>query len=333
MELWYHTVDFLPLLYSGSMKRWLRAHIRDFDVVHIHGLYRFGPSYAARLARRWRVPYLIQPHGALDLYLYERSTRSLLLKRVYERFLDFPNLDGAAGIVSTSVEERRRIGELGFKAPGVIVPNGLDLGEYGDRPERGGFRRKVGIADDVPLVLFLGRLNFKKGLDVLIPAFAKLSQQFPAARLAIVGPDNEGYDDKVEAWCRESGVEEQIIRVDYLELDGVRQAYVDADVFVLSSYTENFGLTVIEAMACECPVVVSDQVNICTEVRDAAAGIVTGLDPAEVAEAMARVLGDASLATEMGRAGRRLVEQRFDWEPLTLQLDEVYLQIQRERGQ
>lgn len=329
--VWYHAVDFKPLSYSKSMRQWLMSCISDYDVVHIHGLYRFPTSFAAYLARSKGIPYVIQPHGSLDLYLYNRSSRSLLLKRLYEKLVDFPNLNAASRIVLTSVDEEERVRELGFTAPGVVVPNGLDLDEYRSLPARGGFRRRCRIGADVPLVLFLGRLNFKKGIDLLIPAFAQIVQEMPSARLAIVGPDNEGYEAKIQGWVSELSVENEVVIVDYLEGEGVLEAYVDADVFVLSSYTENFGLTVIEAMACECPVIVSDQVNICKDVDDAGAGIVTNLDPLQIAAAIGRIIEDKELSERMGKAGRELVAKRFDWRPLTALFSGVYEQILDER--
>ena len=136
-----------------------------------------------------------------------------------------------------------------------------------DSPPRVTFASELRLNDQTPLVLFLGRINFKKGLDLLVPAFGRVVQKHPDARLAVVGPDNEGYGLKVRRWCEEQGIQDKVFFVDHLGFEKVKEAYVDADVFVLPSYTENFGLTVVEAMACGTPVVISDQVNIWREFR------------------------------------------------------------------
>jgi glycosyltransferase involved in cell wall biosynthesis len=174
------------------------------------------------------------------------------------------------------------------------------------------------------LILFLGRLNFKKGLDLLIPSFSKLLEHVPNAHLAIVGPDNEGYGTQVRQWCRDYGVEQQVHFVDHLPAEEVREAYVDADVFALTSYTENFGMTIAEAMACECPVVISDQVNIWREVQEASAGVVVPLDVDQITSALRSVLEDVEQAKRMGQAGRALVREKYAWDKINIELIETY---------
>lgn len=321
---WYFPIQFAPLLISFQLKKWLDKSISSFDAVHIHGLYRFPVTYAAWLARRTSVPYLIRPHGALDPFLYRQSRKNLLLKRFYERLFDFPNLNCASVIHYTATDEAARAAFLNLRAPTTIVPNGLDWGAYAVLSARGHFRKRIGIKNDTPLLLFLGRINFKKGLDLLVPAFAKLTSSIPEAHLAIVGPDNEGLGRDVRRWCYEHGIDRQVSFVDHIPPTEVREAYVDADVFVLPSYTENFGMTVAEAMACGCPVVISDQVNIWREVEQAGAGRVVGLDVAAITEAMVAVLMDKETARQMGAAGRALVQHRYSWPAIVEELTKVY---------
>jgi glycosyltransferase involved in cell wall biosynthesis len=151
-----------------------------------------------------------------------------------------------------------------------------------------------------------------------------VTQERPEARLAIVGPDNEGYGAKVRQWCWEQGIAEKVIFVDHLGLEEVKKAYVDCDVFVLPSYTENFGMTVVEAMACGRPVVISDQVNIWREVREKGAGLVVPLNVDKLSNALVEVIGDRICANEMGRNGRTLVQDRFTWDKVVDRLTRVY---------
>jgi len=324
VTIWYHRVNFFPLVFSVTLAKWLKREIAGFDIVHIHGLYRFPVTYAAWRARRAGVAYVISPHGSLDPFLYKQSRYSLLLKRIYERLFDIPNLSHAAAIHYTAEEEAERTAFLGLRAKPVIVANGIDWEFYKNLPARGSFRKRLGLHDRTPLVLFLGRINFKKGLDLLVPAFSQVLQEYPGARLAIVGPDNEGYGFRVRWWCGEQGIADKVLFVDYMGPEEVKQAYVDADVFVLPSYTENFGMTVVEAMACGCPVVISDQVNIWREVQDAGAGFVVRLDPREIADAMCCVLADKESARAMGTRGRRAARERYAWPRIVEQLTQVY---------
>jgi glycosyltransferase involved in cell wall biosynthesis len=321
---WYHARDFHAVYFSRAFGAWLLDNINDYNVLHVHGLYRFPPTFAATIARIKRVPYLIRPHGSLDPFLYKQSRYSVPLKRLYEHFFDFPNLNHAGAIHYTSAEEAERVARLGLKAPAVVISNGLDWNQYAELPQRGRFRHRLGLGADQTLILFLGRLNFKKGLDLLIPAFADIVNRVPGACLAIVGPDNEGLGAQVRQWCDDHGVTQQVRFVGHIPPAETRQAYVDADLFALTSYTENTGMTVVEAMACGCPVVISDQVNIWSSIQEAGAGIVVPLERGRIGDALLRVMLDSALAARMGSAGRVLAKEQFAWGPIVAQLDQVY---------
>lgn len=320
----YCSVQFRPLLFSENLRRFLKGNVCRYDIVHVHGLYRFPQTYAAWKARVQSVPYVITPHGALDPYLYARSTKgSIRVKRLYERWFDLRNLNAAGAIHYTAEEERERASFLNLRASSIVIPNGLDWTRYRELPTRGALRARWGL-EDAPLVLFLGRLHFKKGLDLLISAFDALGKRAPGVQLVIAGPENDDYGQKVRGWVRERGLDAVVHFVGSLEGQDVVQAYVDADVFVLPSYTENFGMSVAEAMACELPVVISDQVNIHAEVASAGAGLVTRCDADDVALALESLLNDADRRNAMGAAGRRLVQERYTWPAIVEALTREY---------
>lgn len=326
VPVFYASTQFAPLVVSASLARYLRRAIPGFDVVHVHGLYRFPPTFAARLCRRDRTPYIIRPHGSIDPYLYDKSTSgNLRLKRLYERWFDLPNLNAASAIHYTTEEERQHASFLNLRAPSFIVPNGLDWERYKTLPERGGLRARLGIGE-VPMVLFLGRLHFKKGLDLLVPAFAALREQIPDAHLVIAGTDvhNAGYDQKIREWVSERGLDSAVHFVGQLQGTDVVQAYVDADVFTLPSYTENFGMAVAEAMACAAPVVISDQVNIHDDVSRAGSGLVIRCDVNELATALENLLRDPNHRRAMGSAGRQLVQDKYSWPAIVAALTVEY---------
>ncbi|WP_291521267.1 glycosyltransferase [Acidithiobacillus sp.] len=330
VQVLYFPAQFRPLTFSAQLKHFIKNNIATFDIIHIHGLYRFPPTYAAYRARKQKVPYVITPHGALDPYLYTKSSRNVLLKRLYERWFDLPNLHGAGGIHYTAEDERQRAAFLGLRAPSFVIPNGVDWGQYAQLPARGAFRATLKLGD-APLVLFLGRLHPKKGLDLLIPAFETIRRRVAGAQLAIVGPENDRFGQQVRAWVAERGLAEAVHFVGHLDGADVIQAYVDADVFVLPSYTENFGMTVVEAMACALPVVISDQVNIYAEVAQSGAGLVTRCDSDEVAEAVIALLVDPDRKGVMGWAGREAARTRYSWPNIVDALSREYASVIRER--
>lgn len=325
---WCHcSVEFRPLLVSWDLEKYIRKNIKCYDIAEIHGLYRFPPTYAAWQARKQGVPYVIRPHGSLDPYLYDRSsTGRLRFKRLYERWFDLPNLHAASAIHYTAEEERERAAFLRLRAPSFVVPNGLDWAQYRSLPARGALRARWGLGE-APLVLFLGRLHFKKGLDLLVPAFDALRRRVPDVQLVIAGPENDAYGEQVRGWVRERALDAAVRFVGPLHGADVVQAYVDADVFALPSYTENFGMTVVEALACRLPVVISDQVNIHAEISGAGAGLVTRCDAGEVAQALETLMADAGRRRAMGEAGRRLVQARFTWPAIVEALTAEYERV------
>jgi glycosyltransferase involved in cell wall biosynthesis len=320
----YFGVQFRALNLSLPMARALPGIIAAHDITHVHGLYRFPPTYAASAARFKKKPYIIRSFGALDPFMYARSSKSRMLKRFYESLFDLPNLRAASAIHFTTEDERDLAGHLDLKAPSFVIPNGLDWQPYKTLPAPGGFRARLGIGPDTPLVLFLGRINFKKGLDILIPAFAQTRSSVPGAKLAIVGPDNEGYGATVRKLVTENSLADSVIFVDMLNGDQVREAFVDANIFSLPSYTENFGMTVIESLGCATPVVISDQVNIHREVSASGSGLVTPCDAVQVSAAMTSLLLDEDRRKAMGALGRSFVASHYAWPHIVERLDDEY---------
>ena len=323
--------QFDSILFSFRMAFWLISSMSSFDVVHIHGLYRFPSSFAALIARLYKIPYLIRPHGSLDPYIHKRSTLNLLpLKRVYEKIIDFPNIANASLIHFTSLDESTLCEKYNFPTPHIVVPNGLDWNRYAELPSKGWLRNKLAL-NDQPIVLFLGRLHFKKGFDLLIPSFSSVLQQFPDTQLVIAGPDNYGYLKQIKSWILEYNLDQNVQFLGMLDSEEVLKALVDSNVFVLPSYTENFGVAVIEAMACSIPVVVSDQVNIHDVVSSYDAGIVTTLSSQQLAKSINYILSNNDIAYRFGQNGRKLVSEKYTWESIVESLTTSYENIISQR--
>jgi glycosyltransferase involved in cell wall biosynthesis len=245
-------------------------------------------------------------------------------KRLYLALFERTTLKDAAMLHFTSAEEQKLAASMGIGTRGFVVPNGLDLAAFPDAP--GGELDRVGSLNTI---LFLSRLNRKKGLDLLIPAFARVVAARPDARLLLAGPDNDGYLSIVEGLIWHHGLQDSVRYVGMLLAQKKLDALRNAACLVLPSYSENFGLVVIEALACGTPVVMSDRVNIWTDVVEAGAGLVIPCDVPALANAMLEMLGDPSRMREMGQRGRELVERNFAWDPLAEKMLDAYLRILR----
>lgn len=313
-----------PYKFSWPLLKALRDEIPKFDVVHIHSLYLFPTLIAARYCGKYSVPYIISPHGTLDPYIRKRHS---FRKRAYNFLFEKHNLDGAAAIHYTTEEERDLAASLQIKANSVIVPLGVDSAGYAALPPFGAFRKRYPELKDKKIILFLGRINFKKGLDILAHAMGEVVRNRNDVYLVLAGPDNEGYGTKVRQWLEKERTLHRSLFTGML-LGREKLALLrDSDLFVLPSYSENFGIAVVEAMACGLPVVISNKVNIWREVAKAEAGIITDCDASQVAEAILGLVDDPELRIKMGEKGERLVQKNFTWSKAAEKMIEVYAKI------
>ena len=302
----------------------LRRKIPAVDLVHLHSLYLFHDLVAGHYCRAFDVPYLVRPHGTLDPFIHRRHRwRKSLMERLFEH----RNLRHAAALHFTTAEEQELAAPFTFGTPGLVVPLGIDFEEFAELPAPGRFRARYPSIGDKKIVLFFGRVNFKKGLDLLARAFGVVARRREDVHLVIAGPDNEGWGEQVRTWLQAAGVLDRTTFTGML-LGPERLAVLrDADLFVLPSYSENFGLAVIEAMAAGLPVVISDRVNLWREVQAAAAGRVIPCDAMVLADHILDVLAHPEAARQMGRHGLSLVQERFPWPRMAQELTAAYARL------
>lgn len=320
VELHFHR-QHAPRVFATSfpLARALADAVPRADVVHLHSLYLFHVWATARLCRLHGIPYLLRPHGTLDPFHWRRHrARKWLIERGFQDRV----IRQAAALHYTAEEEMKLAAPYAHGAPGVVIPNGLDLSEYADLPPPGAIRARHPEIGGRRIVLFLSRLNFKKGLDLLIPAFAKACRSAGDLHLVIAGPD-DGMKRETERWIAEAQIGSRVTFLGMLDHRRKLEAFRDAAMFVLPSYSENFGIAVVEAMACGVPVAISDKVNIWREVQDAGAGLVAPTTVSAVTEQIICLARDAQ-AQAMGERGRRLVEARFSWDNIARDLETVY---------
>ena len=303
------------LWWAPALGRKLRGSVAGFDVVHIHAVFLWPMWAAARVAARARVPYVVSPHGMLIRDVMRRKNR--WVKKAWVTLIERRTLAGAGAVHVTAPLEGAELAALGLAAPSAIteVPLGVDL------PAARLPLAETPIGDLPPrYVLFLSRISWKKGLDRLIAAW----QQIEEVPLVIAGNDDEGYRPKLQALARELGVADRVIFLGAVSDAHKWALFERADVFVLPSYSENFGVVVAEAMAMGCPVVVSPETGIASLICAERAGIVTRCEPPELAAAVARLLADPARRAELGRRGREAVRARLSWPAIAEQMERLY---------
>jgi len=293
------------------------------DIVHVHGLWTIPATVACSAARHHAKPYLVTAHGMLDSWSLSRSRRKKLL---YASLIERRNLDRAAALHFVSDSEHAEARSWGVLARPFVIPNGIDPDEFNDLPTRQALYDRVPQARGKIIVLFLGRLHPKKGLDVLIPAFADALSANGDLHLLIAGPDEGGYRVQVDRWITQHDIAEAATIMGPVYGSAKRIVLGGADIFALSSHEEADSIAIKEAMASRLPVLISHQCRL-PEVSTHKAGLVTATTRRETAEALLTLGASAQLRGELGANGVRLIRERYALPQIGRRMLDVYADI------
>lgn len=321
VKVWYYRSPWLRRIYrSPDLGAALDRDIHQFDVVHIHAVFLWPLWKAARAASRARVPYVVSPRGMMEQGLVRQ--KSAVLKSLWIKAIERRNLEYAKAIHVTSRREAAELESFGFSLPALVeIPNGVDEAPHPAPVMSAELKAKVG---EGPFALFLGRVEWKKGLDRLVDALALA----PQVRLVIAGNDERGYGHTLEARAIEKGVHARVRFVGPVFGADKSALLATAGVLVLTSYSENFGNVVLEALASGCPVLLTPEVGLAPAVSQANVGeVVDGSAPA-IASALNRLMvGDARNAAM--RARGRAFAATYAWPAVAAQMEHLYRQVSR----
>ncbi|MDK2891501.1 MAG: hypothetical protein PWR21_2133 [Methanoculleus sp.] len=297
-----------------------RKEIGKFDVIHIHDHRTMLTVIASHYARKYGVPYVLQAHGALP-----QDTGSARMKRLFDRFWSKKVILGAAGVIALNETEAGRYRDLGVADERIaIVPNGIDLAEYPDLPARGRFRAAWGIDDATKIVLYLGRLDPTKGIDLLIRSFALVARKFDDTVLMLVGGDM-GHNDEFRQLVRSLDLDDRVVFTGFVSKEDKMAAYTDADVFVTPTFT-GFPVTFLEACLCGTPIVTTGKGDLLGWI-DNTVGFNTRCTPEELAETIGRLLADDALRARFGEQAKELVRTRYNWQAIVHEIETFYAKV------
>jgi glycosyltransferase involved in cell wall biosynthesis len=310
-----------PAGYGRTARRLIEEH--GIDLVHCHELRTIENLRVTAAARDFDLPFVLAPHGTLPY-----GTGRGLLKKTWDRLFANNLLRRFDHVIAVSEQEATEVRALWsrYRIPlgpqqVTVIPNGVHPDQFASLPDRDESRRRWDLGTG-PVVVFLGRLADRKGLHLLIPAFADLVGQFPGARLLLVGPD-EGMERRLRDLALRRGMESQVIFTGMLDGNAKLMALRAADVFVLPAEGEGFSLAALEAMACGLPLVLTPGCNF-PEVASSGAGLVAPRDIASLADALRTLLLDCEQRSSMGRRARELVLERYAWSRIVSRVDSVY---------
>ncbi|HVN44311.1 MAG TPA: glycosyltransferase [Steroidobacteraceae bacterium] len=301
-------------LYSLSypLLRWLGQHVRDYDLVHTHGLFSFAPLAAAWQARKARVPYIMRPAGVLDSW--GLKNKRALIKRTSIHVVEGPLLRDAAAVHFMTELERRRAAELSLTLRPVVLPIGFDFGPSPNaQPDAAGS----------PVILYLSRIHEIKRVDLLLRAFAALPER-ESCRLAIAGDGEPSLVASLKELAAQLGLGACVQWLGFAERARKRELLGGAAVFVLPSASENFGVAILEAMHAGLPVIVTAGAGLAEFVRSAGAGIVTDGSLEGLRSALVRLVCDRKLRRVMGHAGALAVQRELSLDACGNRLESLY---------
>jgi glycosyltransferase involved in cell wall biosynthesis len=319
VPVWYFPRELGSKFFRAPrMRDALRKAVAGFDLVHIHTIWNWVEWTAVSESVKAGVPYVISPRGMLEA--------SAMQHRRWRKAVAFPllerrNLGRAAFLHATAATEYQTLDRLALGVRSVLVPNAVD-GVLNREDYAGTLRKRLGVCSDVPIVAWLGRIHPIKRLDLLAEAFCQVHKHIPA-HLVIAGPDETGQRRSLERLL--SGVSTAVHWLGELNDEQKRELLSDANVLVLCSNSESFGMSVLEALAAGTPVVVT---RTCPwqEVESAGCGFWVEQEAQAIAKALLDILSDPILAATMGKKAQQLVRSNYSWDVAALKMVKYYSQ-------
>jgi glycosyltransferase involved in cell wall biosynthesis len=308
----------VPLLrygYTPRLSRWLKIHAKDYDAIIINGLWNYASYGSWRALRKLNTPYFVFTHGMLDPWFNKAYPIKTLFKSIYWKLFEHKVLRDARSVLFTT-EEECQLAPLSFSpyiAKALVVGYGTQDIEGTPEVHQGAFLARIPEIKGRKFMLFLSRIHFKKGCDLLIKAFAIHAPTFPEIDLVMAGPDETGWTKHLKTLAEQLGVAHRIHWPGMLSGDEKWGAFRSADFFVLPSHQENFGIVVAEAMALSKPVLITNKVNIWREVEADGAGLITNDDVDAIAAGLQTMCAFSQPQLDaFGRRARQCFLARYD---------------------
>ncbi|WP_315874671.1 hormogonium polysaccharide biosynthesis glycosyltransferase HpsP [Thermocoleostomius sinensis] len=313
---YFRCAPFHRYKFSIDLLQWLAIHAQEFDIAHIHALFSPVSTLSATVARLQHLPYILRPLGTLDPADLQKKRRG---KQLYAALFERANLAHAAAVHFTSEQEAKISERFGVITRDLVIP----LGVSPFQPEPAW---ALSSPSETPTILFMSRLDPKKGLDLLLPALEDLLQSGLKFRFVLAGanPQDPAYEQRIRDRIQTSPLAHCTRMPGFVTGDAKAALLQAADVFVLPSYYENFGIAVAEAMAAGVPVVISDQVHIWSAIEQAQAGWISPCQIPALAHQLRLALQDVHERRRRGENAKAYATQHYSWQAIAYQTIEAY---------
>lgn len=282
------------------------------DLVLVHFHYQFASWAGARLAAGAGKPFVLFPHGSFNRWgIASRHSR---VKRLYLGTVEKRNIENALFLAFNASEEQAL---SRFAEKGLVIPNGVDVDEFSELPERGSWRRTMEDIGNKLCFLYLGRLNPRqKGLDLLLPAFAQVIKRHECAHLVLAGPDERGGEAILRQAVCDLGIGDNVTFTGMITGQHKLALLQDCDAFVLASPSEGTSIALLEAMYMGLPVIVTNRVGLANEIASHRCGAVVERELTQLVDAMSTLAGNPDERAAMGHNAKHLVAERYTWDSI-----------------
>ncbi|WP_066423496.1 hormogonium polysaccharide biosynthesis glycosyltransferase HpsP [Anabaena sp. 4-3] len=324
--IYFRCAPFRRYKFSLDLLNWLKTHAKEYDLAHIHALFSPVSSAAAFVCRQQKLPYILRPLGTLDPADLRKKKQ---LKQLYVKLIEKRNLAEAAAIHFTSEQEAKISERFGVATRDLVIPLGVIPPSILADTQKQLLNSKLGVPEDVPLVLFMSRVEPKKGLNLLIPALEKLLQLGMKFHFILAGanPQDPAFEQKIKDEIANSPLKQHTTITGFVRGELKASLLQASDLFVLPSYYENFGIAVAEAMVAGKPVIISDQVHIWQQVRDSQSGWVGTTDVESLVDLLQQALQNPQECQRRGGNAKNYALSNFSWDAIAQQTIQAYQTI------
>ena len=304
--------------FSGALTTWLWQHITEYDLVHVHAIFSYASTIAMAIARIKNVPYITRPLGQLCEWSLQQSK---LRKQIYLNVIERSNLLCSKSLHFTAEQEKTEFNQLGLNIPNFILPHGVYIPTpISDAKTQ--VREILHILDQRPIVLFMSRIHPKKGLEYLISALSKLKEYNFV--LVIAGSGDPDYVNQIKDLLETHDICDRAHMIGFVKGETKNLYLQGADIFALTSHSENFGIAAIEALAAGTPVLITDGVAIAPMVKEQAIGYVTKLEVEAIASIIQEFFDHPDIAKQKGDRATLYIAEHYSWAKITRRLMTVY---------
>ena len=307
------------LLVSPSINKYLNENIAKFDIIHMHNFRTYQNIIVYKYAKKYNIPCILQAHGSVSRIVEKKS-----LKYIYDVSCGNRLLKSVSNVIAVSNVEVNQYLQMNVPLEKVVViPNGIDIGSFSSLPKKGSFRAKYHI-NQKHMILYLGRLHERKGIDFLIRSFAELLTEMDNVILVLAGPD-DGHLNKAKSIVEELSLNDKVKFTGFISSAEKLEAYMDADVLVYPSVLEIFGLVPFESITCGTPVIVTDDCGCGEFIKKANCGyLVTYGDIIDLKYKIRQILENPDIGSKFVENGNKYITNNLTWPLICKKIETLY---------